>query len=97
MQSNNHYSAEAETGTRPAVSDRAREGPGKPGPKKSGLLGGGRGFGFVRARAVESWDGDAEETIVNSELRAVVDDVVEDESPDHGRTGHREDRFATLQ
>src|SRR5258708_606140 len=52
---------------------------------------------LVARRAVHAGDRDVVQPEVDAEMRAVVDDVVQDVGPDHGRTRHREDRIAALQ
>src|SRR5262245_31540493 len=52
---------------------------------------------LVARRAVHAGDGDVVQAEVDAEVRAVVDDVVHDERPDHVCTWHREDRIAALQ
>src|SRR5262249_41508339 len=52
---------------------------------------------LVARRAVHAGDRDVVQPEVDAEMRAVVDDVVQDVALVHGRTRHREDRIAALQ
>ena len=68
-----------------------------PGKREELGLGGFAGLAFVGAGAVKTGHRDAEQAVVHPELRAVVDEVVHDESADTSDAWHGENGLAAGQ